>query len=58
MEKTEIAYVGKVKFLGFSFYKQKNGMRLRVHRKVIAKVKSKIKEYTARSNGWGNESEG
>ena len=55
MEKTEIAYVGKVKFLGFSFYKQKNGMRLRVHPKAIAKMKSKIKEYTARSNGWGNE---
>ncbi len=55
MEKTEIAYVGKVKFLGFSFYKQKNGMKLRVHPKAIAKMKSKIKLYTARSNGWGNE---
>ena len=55
MEKTEIAYVGKVKFLGFSFYKQKSGMRLRVHPKAIAKMKSKIKEYTERSNGWGNE---
>lgn len=56
VEKTEVAYVGKVKFLGFSFYnKQKKGMRLRVHPKAIAKMKSKIKEYTARSNGWGNE---
>lgn len=55
MEKTEVAYVGKVKFLGFSFYKQKKGMRLRVHPKAIAKMKLKIKEYTARSNGWGNE---
>lgn len=55
MEKTEVAYVGRVKFLGFSFYKQKNGMKLRVHPKAIAKMKSKIKEYTARSNGWGNE---
>jgi mannitol-1-phosphate/altronate dehydrogenase len=55
MEKTGVAYVGKVKFLGFSFYKQKNGMRLRVHPKAIAKMKFKIKEYTARSNGWGNE---
>ena len=50
MEKTEVAYVGKVKFLGFSFYKQKKGMRLRVHPKAIAKMKLKIKEYTARSN--------
>jgi len=55
LEKTEVAYVGKVKFLGFSFYKQKNGMSIRVHPKAIAKMKSKIKEYTARSNGWGNE---
>lgn len=55
MEKTDVAYVGRVKFLGFSFYKQKNGMKLRVHPKAIAKMKSKIKEYTARSNGWGNE---
>lgn len=54
-EKTEVAYVGKIKFLGFSFYKNKNGMRLRVHPKVITKMKSKIKEYTSRSNGWGNE---
>jgi len=55
MEKTEVVYVGKVKFLGFSFYKQKKGMRLRVHPKAIAKMKSKIKKYTTRSNGWGNE---
>jgi group II intron reverse transcriptase/maturase len=54
-EKTVVAYVGKVKFLGFSFYKHRSGMRLRVHPKAIAKMKSKIKEYTARSNGWGNE---
>ena len=53
--KTIVAYVGKVKFLGFSFYKQKSGMKLRVHPKAIAKMKSKIKEYTARNNGWGNE---
>lgn len=55
VEKTEVAYVGKIKFLGFSFYKNKNGMRLRVHPKAITKMKSKIKEYTSRSNGWGNE---
>jgi RNA-directed DNA polymerase len=55
MEKTEVAYVGKIKFLGFSFYKHKSGMRIRVHPKAIVKMKSKIKEYTARSNGWSNE---
>jgi len=54
-DKTEVAYIGRVKFLGFSFYKHKNGMRLRVHPKGIAKMKSKIKEHTARNNGYGNE---
>ncbi len=54
-EKTVVAYVGKVKFLGFSFYKNKNEMRLRVHPKAITKMKLKIKEYTSRSNGWGNQ---
>ena len=54
-EKTEVAYIGKVKFLGFSFYKSKDGMRLRVHPKAIAKMKSKVREHTQRSNGCGNE---
>lgn len=54
-EKTEVAYIGKVKFLGFSFYKNKDGMRLRIHPKAIAKMKSKVKEHTERSNGYGNE---
>ena len=54
-EKTTVAYVGRVKFLGFSFYKNKDGMRLRVHPKAIHKMKATIKAYTSRSNGWGNE---
>ncbi|MDV3428581.1 MAG: group II intron reverse transcriptase/maturase, partial [Bacillota bacterium] len=54
-EKTVVEYIGKIKFLGFSFYKHKSGMRLRLHPKAIVKMKSKIKEYTSRSNGWGNE---
>ena len=54
-EKTEVAYIGKVKFLGFSFYKSKDGMRLRVHPKAISKMKSKVREHTQRSNGYGNE---
>jgi hypothetical protein len=54
-EKTTVAYVGKVKFLGFSFYKNKDGMRLRIQPKAINKMKATIKAYTSRSNGWGNE---
>lgn len=53
-EKTVVAYVGKIKFLGFSFYKHKSGIRLRVHPKAMAKMKAKIKEYTSRSNSWSN----
>lgn len=53
--KTVVSYIGKVKFLGFSFYKYKGKMRLRIHPKAIAKMKAKIKECTARSNGWSNE---
>jgi group II intron reverse transcriptase/maturase len=55
IEKTVVAYVGRVKFLGFSFYKHKNGMKLRVHPRAIAKMKAKIKEHTARNNGWSND---
>lgn len=53
-EKTEVAYIGKVKFLGFSFYKHKSGIRLRVHPKAIAKMKAKVKEHTGRSNRYSN----
>jgi RNA-directed DNA polymerase len=54
-EKTVVSYVGKIKFLGFSFYKHKSGMRLRVHPKAIQKMKSNVKAFTSRSNGMGNE---
>lgn len=54
-DKTMVSYVGRIKFLGFSFYKHKSGMRLRVHPKAIAKMKARIKAFTSRSNGWGNE---
>ncbi len=53
-EKSTVAYITKVKFLGYSFYKTKGAWRLRLHTKSAAKMKSKIKELTSRSNGWGN----
>lgn len=53
-EKTEVAYVGKVKFLGYAFYIKKNkAAGLRVHPKSVAKMKSKICDITSRSNGIG-----
>ena len=52
-EKSTVAYITKVKFLGYSFYKSKGEGRLRVHGKSVAKMRSKIRELTSRSNGWG-----
>lgn len=55
-EKAEVAYVGKVKFLGYAFYINKSrDVGLRVHPKSVAKMKAKICEITARSNGMGYE---
>ena len=54
-EKTVVAYVGRVKFLGFSLCKNKSGFRLRVSKKAADKSRAKIRELTSRSNGWSNE---
>lgn len=54
-EKTKVAHISKVRYLGYSFYRYKGKCRLRVHPKSIAKMKAKLKELTYRSNGWGNE---
>lgn len=54
-EKTTVDYVGKVKFLGFTFYRYKGITRVRIHRKSVLKMKVKVKELTDRHNGWGNE---
>jgi group II intron reverse transcriptase/maturase len=54
-EKTVVAHVKDVKFLGHGFYINKGKGRLRVHPKSISKMKEKVKLLTSRSNGWGNE---
>lgn len=54
-EKTTVAHISKIKFLGYSFYRKKGEGRLRVHSKSAVKMREKIKELTSRSNGWGNE---
>jgi len=53
--KTCVAHISKVKYLGYSFYRYKGKCRFRVHPKSVAKMKSKIRELTDRSNGWRNE---
>lgn len=54
-EKTTVAYIGKVKFLGYGFYPSKDGIKLRVHPKSIAKMKGRVKEITSRNNGLSYE---
>ena len=53
-EKTSIAHISKVKYLGYTFYNSK-GLRFRVHPKTVEKMKGKIRELTDRNNAWSNE---
>lgn len=51
-EKTRVAYVDQIKFLGHGFYFDKERqVQLKVHASNIQKLKSKLKQLTARSNG-------
>ena len=47
-EKTVVAYAGRIKFLGYGFYKGKKGFGMRVHAKSIAKMQDKVRELTDR----------
>lgn len=53
-EKTAVAYISRIKFLGYSFYENGKSGRLRIHPKSLSKMKERIKEFTSRSNGWGD----
>ena len=52
-EKTKVAHVNYVKYLGHSFYIHRGEGRLRIHPKSIRKLKDKVREVTGRSNGMG-----
>jgi RNA-directed DNA polymerase len=54
-DKTKVAHISRVKYLGYAFYRWKGKCRLRIHPKSITKMKNRIRELTSRSNGWGNE---
>lgn len=54
-EKTKVAHVNQVKYLGYSFYTHRGEGRLRIHPKSVAKFKDKVREVTGRSNGVGIE---
>lgn len=55
-EKTVIAYVSKVEFLGYAFYLSKDkAAGLLVHSKIVARMKTKVRMITSRSNVMGYE---
>jgi group II intron reverse transcriptase/maturase len=54
-DKSQVAHVKDVKFLGYTFYRYRGEGRLRIHPKSVEKMKAKIKRLTSRNNGWGNE---
>jgi len=52
-EKTVVANIRRIKFLGYSFYINKGVGRLRLHPNSIIKMKDRIRLLTSRNNGWG-----
>ena len=48
-EKSKVERPWKAKFLGYSFYNSKDGIKFRVHEKSIKKLKNKLKNLTGRS---------
>lgn len=55
MEKTKVADIGRIKFLGYGFRYSAKGVKATVHAKSKAKLKEKVKEITRRSDGKGYE---
>lgn len=54
LEKTTVSHISKVKYLGYSFYRNKGKCRMRVHPKSIEKMKNRLRELTIRGNKWSN----
>lgn len=54
-DKSAVDYPQRRKFLGFSFYRNKEGLRVRIHPKPLRRFKERIKVITSRSNGWSME---
>lgn len=55
LEKTTVAHISKVKYLGYGFYRCKGKCRLRVHWKSVVKMRKRLRELTGRGNRWSNE---
>ena len=55
LEKTTVAHISRVKYLGYGFYRHKGKCRLRVHPKSVKKMRKRLKELTHRGNRWSND---
>jgi group II intron reverse transcriptase/maturase len=54
-DKTAVAHISKVKYLGCAFCRCKGECRFRARPKPVKKMQNSIRELTKRSNGRGNE---
>lgn len=54
-EKTKVAHISKVKYLGYTFYRYNKKCRFRVHPKSIDKMKKRLREITCRNDATSNE---
>ncbi len=53
--KTTVTHVGKIKYLGYAFYRNRGKCRFRVHPKSAGKMKGRIREITQKNKGWSND---
>lgn len=54
-EKTSVAHIAKVKYLGYGFYRYKGKCRFKVHKKSLDKMKKRLRALTNRSKAISNE---
>lgn len=52
LEKTTVAQINEIKYLGYGFYNYKGKCRLRVHKKSVNRMKKRLRELTVRGNRW------
>lgn len=54
-EKTSVAHISRVKYLGYGFYRYKGKCRFKVHQQSIVKMKERLRAITSRSKAVSNE---
>lgn len=54
-KKSAVDYPQRRKFLGFTFYRKKEGIRVRMHPKSLRRFKDKVRAITSRSNALSME---